>query len=125
MGFAHCAPSAAQAGDMINTELEAKYGGYIAQTVQAACLGRIPLELKRAFDVSVKVFDELVKFMKPGVIFREVVTYYRRLVKSPATYPKECCFMAAVSAKTARKSPASWRAMFTTPPPIRCISIYP
>ena len=26
-----------QAGDMINTELEAKYGGYISQTVQAAC----------------------------------------------------------------------------------------
>ena len=35
-----------QAGDMINTELEAKYGGYIAQTVQAACLGRIPLAIK-------------------------------------------------------------------------------
>ena len=34
-----------QAGDMINTELEAKYGGYIAQTVQAACLGKIPDEL--------------------------------------------------------------------------------
>jgi Xaa-Pro aminopeptidase len=77
-----------QAGDMINTELEAKYGGYIAQTVQAACLGRIPLELKRAFDVSVKVFDELVKFMKPGVIFREVVTYYRRLVQESGHIPK-------------------------------------
>src|SRR4029434_8867730 len=62
-----------QAGDMINTELEAKYGGYIAQTVQAACLGKIPDELSRAFDVSVKVFDELVKFMKPGVSFRQIV----------------------------------------------------
>ena len=36
-----------QAGDMINTELEAKYGGYIAQTVQAACLGRIPENCRR------------------------------------------------------------------------------
>jgi Xaa-Pro aminopeptidase len=59
-----------QAGDIINTELEAKYGGYIAQTVQAACLGKISPELKRAFD-AVKVFDELVKFMRPGVSFRE------------------------------------------------------
>ena len=36
-----------QAGDMINTELEAKYGGYIAQTVQAACLGKIPTRIAK------------------------------------------------------------------------------
>ena len=77
-----------QAGDMINTELEAKYGGYIAQTVQAACLGRIPRELQKAFDASVKVFDELVKFMKPGVTFREVVIYYRKLVQESGHIPK-------------------------------------
>src|SRR6185437_12864171 len=62
---------ALRAGDMINTELEAKYGGYIAQTIQAACLGKIPPPLKRAFEVSVQVFDELVKFIRPGVLFRD------------------------------------------------------
>ena len=77
-----------QPGDMINTELEAKYGGYIAQTVQAACLGKIPRELKRAFDVSVQAFDELVKFMKPGVSFREVVALYQRLVREAGQVPK-------------------------------------
>jgi Xaa-Pro dipeptidase len=77
-----------RAGDMINTELEAKYGGYIAQTVQAACLGPVPVELKRAFDVSVKVFDELVKFMKPGVLFREVVAFYQKLVRESGHTPK-------------------------------------
>ena len=77
-----------QAGDMINTELEAKYGGYIAQTVQAACLGSIPAELKRAFNVSVKVFDELVKFMKPGVSFRDVVRLYQKLVRESGHIPK-------------------------------------
>jgi Xaa-Pro dipeptidase len=77
-----------QAGDMINTELEAKYGGYIAQTVQAAGLGEIPRELKSAFDASVKVFDALVKYMKPGVTFRAVVTYYRRLVRESGHIPK-------------------------------------
>jgi len=77
-----------QAGDMINTELEAKYGGYIAQTVQAACLGRIPLELKRAFEVSVKVFDELVTFMKPGISFRDVVAFYQKLVRESGHTPK-------------------------------------
>ena len=77
-----------QAGDMINTELEAKYGGYIAQTVQAACLGTISPELKRSFDVSVEVFDELVKFMKPGISFREVVRFYQRLVRDSGHTPK-------------------------------------
>ena len=75
-------------GDMINTELEAKYGGYIAQTVQAACLGTIPRELKRAFEVSVQVFGELVKFMKPGASFRDVVTLYQRLVRESGHTPK-------------------------------------
>jgi len=73
---------------MINTELEAKYGGYIAQTVQAACLGKIPVELKRAFDASVNVFDELVKFMKPGVSYRAVVEFYQKLVREAAFIPK-------------------------------------
>src|SRR5437773_925990 len=77
-----------QAGDMINTELEAKYGGYIAQTVQAACLGKIPAELKRAFDASVSVFDELVKFMKPGVSFRNIVTLYQKVGRESGHTPK-------------------------------------
>jgi Xaa-Pro aminopeptidase len=77
-----------QAGDMINTELEAKYGGYIAQTVQAACLGKIPADMKQAFAASVRVFDELVKFMKPGVSFREVVFLYQKLVRESGHTPK-------------------------------------
>ncbi|HEY7554267.1 MAG TPA: M24 family metallopeptidase [Candidatus Binatia bacterium] len=77
-----------QSGDMINTELEAKYGGYIAQTVQAACLGKIAPELKCAFAASVAVFDELVKFMKPGVSFREVVALYQKLVRESGHTPK-------------------------------------
>ena len=77
-----------QAGDMINTELEAKYGGYIAQTVQAACLGKIPSDLKQAFDVSVKVFDEMVRFMKPGVSYRDVIAFYQKLVREAGFIPK-------------------------------------
>lgn len=77
-----------RAGDMINTELEAKYGGYIAQTVQAACLGKISPELSRAFAVSVEIFDEMVKFMKPGITFRDVVAFYQRLVRESGHVPK-------------------------------------
>lgn len=77
-----------EAGDMINTELEAKYGGYIAQTVQAACLGKIPAELTRAFKASVQIFDELVKFMKPGVTYREVISYYQKMTRDSGHLPK-------------------------------------
>ncbi len=77
-----------QPGDMINTELEAKYGGYIAQTVQAACLGKIPAELTKAFEASVRIFEELVKFMKPGVTFREVVARYQKMARESGHVPK-------------------------------------
>jgi Xaa-Pro dipeptidase len=77
-----------EAGDMINTELEAKYGGYIAQTVQAACLGKIPQDLRRAFAVSVAIFDDLVAFMKPGVTYREVIRRYQNLVRESGHIPK-------------------------------------
>ena len=79
---------ALQAGDMINTELEAKYGGYIAQTVQAVSLGKIPTELKQAFEVSVLVFDELIECMRPGVSFREIVLLYQKLVRDSGHTPK-------------------------------------
>jgi Xaa-Pro dipeptidase len=77
-----------EAGDMINTELEAKYGGYIAQTIQAACLGKIDRDLKRAFDVSVEIFDDLVNYMKPGVTYREVIAHYQQRVREAGCIPK-------------------------------------
>ena len=77
-----------EAGDMINTELEAKYGGYIAQTIQAACLGKISAELKRAFDASVGIFDDLVNFMKPGVTYRQVIAHYQQRVREAGCIPK-------------------------------------
>jgi Xaa-Pro aminopeptidase len=73
---------------MINTELEAKYGGYIAQTIQAACLGKIAPDLKRAFDVSVEIFDDLVAFMKPGVTYRHVIAHYQQRVREAGCIPK-------------------------------------
>ena len=77
-----------EAGDMINTELEAKYGGYIAQTIQAACLGKIAPDLKRAFDVSVEIFDDLVSYMKPGATFRQVIAHYQKRVREAGCIPK-------------------------------------
>lgn len=77
-----------EAGDMINTEIEAKYGGYIAQTVQAACLGERPRELVQAFEASCQIFDELLKVIKPGVTYREVVASYQKMVREAGCIPK-------------------------------------
>ncbi len=77
-----------QPGDMINTEIETKYGGYIAQTIQAACLGKTPPELRRAYEVSVEIFHDLVGFMKPGVTFREIVGRYQTMVRESGHIPK-------------------------------------
>ncbi|HEY1266019.1 MAG TPA: M24 family metallopeptidase [Candidatus Binatia bacterium] len=77
-----------EAGDMINTELEAKYGGYIAQTIQAACLGKIAPDLKRAFNVSVEIFDDLVAYMKQGLTYRQVIAHYQQRVREAGCIPK-------------------------------------
>src|SRR5262249_60926989 len=57
-----------QAGDMINTELEAKYGGYIAHTADGARIGKKYEELKKPFDDSREAFHDRVQFLqqKPG-----------------------------------------------------------
>lgn len=75
-------------GDMINTEIEAKYGGYIAQTVQAACLGERPKELVSAFEVSCQIFDELLKLIRPGMSYRAVVAAYQKMVRDAGCMPK-------------------------------------
>jgi hypothetical protein len=41
-----------QRGDMINTELEAKYAAILLRPCKPACLGKIPNDLKRAFEVA-------------------------------------------------------------------------
>ncbi len=76
-----------KSGDLINTELEAKYGGYIAQTVQAACLGERPRDLVRAFEISCQIFDELLKIIKPGKTYREVVEAYQEMVRDSGHIP--------------------------------------
>ena len=77
-----------EAGDTINMELEAKYGGYIAQTIQAAVFGERPRELVKAFEVSCRIFDELLKIIKPGVTYRQIVAEYQKMVRETGYIPK-------------------------------------
>ena len=70
-----------KAGDLINTEVEGKYAGYIAQALQPISLGPRPKELEKIFDATKIIFDKMVKFLKPGITFGEVVKFYQEEVQ--------------------------------------------
>ncbi|HEU4341622.1 MAG TPA: M24 family metallopeptidase [Candidatus Binatia bacterium] len=64
-------------GDLINTEVEAKYAGYIAQALQPVSLGSRPAEIEKMYGATKAIFDKMLKFLKPGVSFGEVVAFYQ------------------------------------------------
>lgn len=76
-------------GDLINTEVEAKYGGYIAQALQPISLGPRPKELEKIFDATKIIFEKMLQRLKPGVTFGEVVAFYQDQVKAAGYEPGE------------------------------------
>ena len=78
---------ALKTGDLINTEVEAKYAGYIAQALQPISLGAPPEELRKIYDATKVIFDKMLKFLKPGLTFGEVVGFYQDEVKTAGYEP--------------------------------------
>jgi Xaa-Pro dipeptidase len=76
-----------KSGDLINTEVEGKYGGYIAQALQPISLGPKPKELDDIFAATKVIFERMLKFLKPGVTFGEVVEFYQGQVKAAGYEP--------------------------------------
>jgi Xaa-Pro aminopeptidase len=74
-------------GDLINTEVEGKYGGYIAQALQPISLGPKPRELEKIFDSTKIIFDRMLKFLKPGVTFGAVAKFYQDEVQAAGYEP--------------------------------------
>jgi Xaa-Pro aminopeptidase len=74
-------------GDLINTEVEAKYAGYIAQALQPISLGPKPKELEKIFDVTKIIFDKMLNFLKPGITFGDVARFYQEEVQSAGYEP--------------------------------------
>jgi Xaa-Pro dipeptidase len=74
-------------GDLINTEVEAKYAGYIAQALQPISLGPKPKELEKIFATTKVIFDKMLKFLKPGITFGEVVQFYQEEVQAAGYEP--------------------------------------
>ncbi len=74
-------------GDLINTEVEAKYAGYIAQALQPISLGPKPKELEKIFDVTKVIFDKMLNFLKPGITFGDAAQFYQEEVQSAGYEP--------------------------------------
>jgi Xaa-Pro aminopeptidase len=60
-------------GDVLNLEIEGRWGGYIAQIDATTIMGPASAELKDAFKLSIEAFDRVMDRMKPGVTMRELI----------------------------------------------------
>jgi Xaa-Pro aminopeptidase len=74
-------------GDLINTEVEGKYAGYIAQALQPISLGPRPKELEKIFDATKVIFERMLKLLKPGITFGAVAKFYRDEVQAAGYEP--------------------------------------
>ena len=74
-------------GDLINTEVEAKYAGYIAQALQPISLGPRPKDLEKIFDATKIIFDAMLKFLKPGLTFGAAAKFYQDQVRAAGYEP--------------------------------------
>ncbi len=74
-------------GDLINLEVEGKYGGYIAQALQPISLGAPARELEEIFNTSKIIFERMLGFLRPGITFGEVVKFYQDAVRAAGYEP--------------------------------------
>jgi len=76
-------------GDLINTEVEGRYAGYIAQALQPVSLGPRPDAIVKMYDATKVIFEKMLKLLKPGLSFGEVVAFYQGEVRSAGYEPGE------------------------------------
>ena len=75
-----------QAGDQIIDEIEAKYGGYAAQAVCPAVVGKPIPSFQTMVEISRACFDAVLAAMKPGVTFGTLFDIYTRTVEGAGPY---------------------------------------
>ena len=62
--------------DIIFTEFDAKYAGYMAQGDETVCVGKPPDEYLQLYSVSLECFNMVLEAMKPGVLWAELLRMY-------------------------------------------------
>jgi Xaa-Pro dipeptidase len=73
-----------QKGDRIINEIEAKYGGYAAQAVSPAVVGKPDEEYQTMIDLSRACFETVLAGMRPGITFATLFDLYTRTVEAAA-----------------------------------------
>jgi Xaa-Pro aminopeptidase len=66
-----------QPGDALLVEIEGRWGGYIAQIDQTACIGQQQPEKGDAMKLAFEAFDRVMDKLKPGVTVRELIAAAR------------------------------------------------
>lgn len=59
--------------DILICESEIKYGGYMAQSIEAVCLGTPAADYERLFEASQRCFEVLFAAARPGVPYAELI----------------------------------------------------
>ena len=61
-----------ESGDIIYTQIEGKWQGYLAQLDQTVTIGKVPDLMREMADAQIEAFNAAVAAMKPGATFAEV-----------------------------------------------------
>ena len=86
---AHLYPSSRklQPGDQLHNEIEAKWGGYIAQVSAPAVIGAVPAEERALHRAALEIFEGLCSAIRPKVPLRTVGQIYQRMAKDVGLKP--------------------------------------
>lgn len=90
---AHLVPTGRrlQPGDVLSNEIEAKWGGYIAQVAAPATIGPASDERHRMFETARGIFEALCETIRPGVALADAGRAYRALAEQagygPVSWP--------------------------------------
>jgi Xaa-Pro aminopeptidase len=86
---AHLVPSRRKlrAGDVLSNEIEAKYGGYVAQVAAPAVVGPIPADYQKLFETALGIFDRLCDTIRPGARLVDVGRAYQAMVQDAGYKP--------------------------------------
>ncbi len=68
--------------DILICESEVKYGGYMAQSIEALCLGPPPPIYRTLYDASLECFDELFAAIAPGVPYAALIRRWEEFMES-------------------------------------------
>jgi Xaa-Pro aminopeptidase len=60
-------------GDVIECEIEGRWGGYVAQVDRTAIIGPAPQDLKDGMQLVFESFQRMVEKMRPGATMREIL----------------------------------------------------